>query len=106
LFCQGLSQYQLKSERSLKEMKAMSLKIKKILIILSLVLIFSIVLASFGIAYAGGIRGIGLLGGCFFLTFGIIIVLAQLIPAAILFSSIIGTVFSSFQKSKLAIRIA
>lgn len=82
----------------------MSWKVKKILIILSLVFIFSIVLASFGIAYAGGIRGIGLLGGCFFLTFGIIIILAQLIPAAILASSFIGTVFSSSRKSELPIR--
>jgi uncharacterized membrane protein (DUF485 family) len=89
-----------------KEMNPMSSKNKKIFFILSLVLIFSIVLASFGIAYAGGIRGVGLLGGCFFLTFGIIIVLAQLIPAAILFSSFIGSAFSSFRKSELPIRIA
>ena len=82
----------------------MSWKFKKILIILSLVFIFSIVLASFGIAYAGGIRGIGLLGGCFFLTFGIIIVLAQVIPAAILFSSFVSTVSSSTRKNELPIR--
>jgi len=82
----------------------MSRKMKKIVIISSLVLIFSIVLASFGIVYAGGVRGLGLLGGCFFLTFGIIIVLAQLIPAAILLSSFVGTVFSSFQKGELPIR--
>ena len=55
------------------------MKIEKILLILSLVFIMSIVFASFGIAYAGRVRGAGLLGACFFLTFGIIIVLAQLI---------------------------
>jgi hypothetical protein len=49
---------------------------------------------------------VGLLGGCFFLTFGIIIVLAQLIPAAILFSSFVGTAVSFFRKSELPIRIA
>jgi uncharacterized membrane protein (DUF485 family) len=101
-----LNQYQLKNDKSSKEINPMSLKNKKIFFILSVVLIFSIVLASFGIAYAGGIRGVGLLGGCFFLTFGIIIVLAQLIPAAILFSSFIGSAFSSFRKSELPIRIA
>lgn len=82
----------------------MSEKIKKILIILSLVLILSIALFSLGIAYAGGIRGLGLMGVWFFLTFGIIVVLAQLIPAGILFSSFIGTAFSSFRKEEMPIR--
>jgi hypothetical protein len=82
----------------------MSREMKKILIILSLVLILSIVFASFGIAYAGGVRGVGLLGGCFFFTFGIIIVLAQLVPAAILLSSLVGIAFSSFRKSEMRIR--
>jgi hypothetical protein len=79
-------------------------KIEKILLILSLVFVLSIVSASLGIAYAGGIRGIGLLGGCFFLTFGIIIVLAQMIPAGILLSSLIGTAFSSSRKSEIPIQ--
>ncbi|NWF93516.1 MAG: hypothetical protein HXY46_11405 [Syntrophaceae bacterium] len=82
----------------------MSRKMKKILVILSLVLILSIVLTSFGIAYAGGVRGVGLLGSCFFLTFGILIVLAQLVPAAMLLSSLIGTAFSSFRTGELPIR--
>ena len=77
---------------------------KKILIILSLILVLSIALFSLGIAYAGGIRGIGLLGVWFFLTFGIIVVLAQLIPAGILLSSFIGTAFSSFRKGEMPIR--
>jgi len=77
---------------------------KKILIILSLILVLSIALFSLGIAYAGGIRGVGLLGVWFFLTFGIIVVLAQLIPAGILLSSFIGTAFSSFRKGEMPIR--
>jgi hypothetical protein len=77
---------------------------KKIFIILSLVLVMSIALVSMGIACAGGVRGLGILGGCFFLTFGIIVVLAQLVPAAILLSSFVGTAFSFFRKSELPIR--
>lgn len=87
-------------------METMSEKMKKILIILSLVLVFAIALVSLGIAYAGGIRGIGLLGVWFFLTCGIIVVLAQLIPAGILFSSFIGTVFTSFRREEMPIRAA
>ena len=82
----------------------MTNRLKKILIILSLALILAIALFSLGIAYAGGIRGIGLLGVWFFLTFGIIVVLAQLIPAGILFSSLIGAAFSSFRKGEIPIR--
>ena len=82
----------------------MSEKMKKILVILSLALILAVGVFSLGIAYAGGIRGIGLLGVWFFLTFGIIIVLAQLIPAGILLSSFIGTAFSSSRKEEMPIR--
>ena len=77
---------------------------QKIFIILSLVLIMSIALFSLGIAYAGGVRGIGLLGVLFFLTFGSIVVLAQLIPAGILLSSFIGASFSSSRKTEVPIR--
>jgi len=76
----------------------------KILITLSLVFVLSIVLASFGIAYAGGVRGVGLLGACFFLTFGIVVVLGQLIPAGILVSSLVGTAFSSLRRGELPVR--
>ena len=69
------------------------------------VLITAIALFSLGIAYAGGIRGIGLLGIWFFLTFGIIVVLAQLIPAGILLSSFIGTSFSSLRRNEMPIRV-
>jgi hypothetical protein len=77
---------------------------KKIFIILSLVLVMAIALVSMGIACAGGVKGIGLLGVLFFLTFGIIVILAQLIPAAILLSSFVGTTFSFFRKSELPVR--
>jgi len=79
-------------------------KIEKILIVLGLTLVLAIALASLGIAYAGGVRGIGLVGVCFFFTFGIIVVLAQLIPAGILISSLIGAAFSSFRKGEMPIR--
>jgi hypothetical protein len=85
-------------------MIAMSEKMKKILIILSLVLIMSITLFSFGIAYKGGVRGLGLVGVMFFFTFGIIVVLAQLVPAGILLSSIIGAAVSPTRRSEVPIR--
>jgi len=87
-------------------MIVMSKKMKKILAILSLVLIMSITLFSFGIAYKGGVRGIGLVGIMFFFTFGIIVVLAQLIPAGILLSSFIGAVTSPTRKSEVPIQVA
>ena len=77
---------------------------KKIFIVLSLVFVISIALVSVGIAYAGGARGIGLLGVWFFVTFGIVVILAQLIPAGILLSSFIGIAFSSFRKTEVPIR--
>jgi hypothetical protein len=77
---------------------------KNILILLSLILILAIALVSLGIAYAGGIRGIGLLGVCFFFTGGVIVILAQLVPAGILFSSFIGTGFSSLRRGGMPIR--
>jgi hypothetical protein len=76
---------------------------KKIMAILGLVFVLSVVLASLGIAFAGGIRGAGLLGVCFFLTFGILVVLAQLVPAGILLSAIVGTPFSSSRKGKIPV---
>jgi hypothetical protein len=86
-------------------MISMSEKMKKILIILSLVLIMSITLFSLGIAYKGGVRGIGLVGVMFFFTFGIIVVLAQLIPAGILLSSFIGATVSPTRRSEIPIRV-
>jgi hypothetical protein len=77
---------------------------KKIFVILSLVLVMSVALVSLGIAYAGGVRGLGLLGVLFFLTFGIVVVLAQLVPAGILLSTFIGASFSSFRKAEVPIR--
>jgi len=83
----------------------MSEKMKKILAILSLVLVMSITLFSFGIAYKGGVRGIGLVGVMFFFTFGIIVVLAQLIPAGILLASFIGATVSPTRRSEIPIRV-
>ena len=83
----------------------MSEKMKKILAILSLVLVMSITLFSFGIAYKGGVRGIGLVGVMFFFTFGIIVVLAQLIPAGILLSSFIRATVSPTRRSEIPIRV-
>jgi hypothetical protein len=77
---------------------------KKIFVILSLVLVMSVALVSLGVAYAGGVRGLGLLGVLFFLTFGIVVVLAQLIPAGILLSTFIGASFYSFRKAEVPIR--
>jgi len=82
----------------------MSGKMKNILVLLILILVLAIALVSLGIAYAGGIRGIGLLGVCFFFTGGIIVVLAQLVPAGILFASFIGTAFSSLRGGEVPIR--
>jgi hypothetical protein len=82
----------------------MSWKMKNILILLIFILVLAIALVSLRIAYAGGIRGIGLLGVCFFFTGGVIVVLAQLIPAGILFSSFVGTAFSSFRRGEMPIR--
>jgi len=83
----------------------MSLKMKKILAILSVVLVMSITLFSFGIAYTGGVRGIGLVGVMFFFTFGVIVVLAQLIPAGILLSSFVGAAISPTRRSEIPVRV-
>jgi len=77
---------------------------KNILMLLCLIFVVAIALVSLGIAYAGGIRGIGLLGVCFFFTGGVIVVLAQLVPAGILLSSFIGAGFSSSRREEMPIR--
>ena len=78
----------------------------KILTTLSMVLFFSFVLISVGVAYAGGVRGVGLVGVSFFLTIGITLVLAQLIPAGILLFSIVAAAFSSSRKNEVPIRVS
>lgn len=82
----------------------MSTKMKEILVLLTSVFVLMIALVSLGIGYAGGVRGIGLIGVCFFFTGGIVVILAQLVPAGILLSSFIGTAFSSFRKGEMPIR--
>ena len=79
----------------------MSKKMKKILTILSLILIFSIIMTSFGIAYVKGVRGIGLLGISFFFTAAVVIVLAQLIPAGVLFVLMIRYALSSIRSNEM-----
>jgi len=82
----------------------MSKRMKKIVTILSLVLIFAIAMTSFGIAYAKDVRGLGLLGITFFFTVGVIIVLAQVIPAGILFVSMIRSAFSGSRREEMPAR--
>lgn len=82
----------------------MSKRMKQILLILGVTLVLSIALVSLGIAYAGGVRGLGLLGVWFFTTCGVVVVLAQVIPAGILFSSWIGAALGSFRKSEMPAR--
>ncbi len=82
----------------------MSRNTKKIIVILASVLILAIALFTLGISYAGGVRGVGLIGVCFFFTGGIVVILAQLIPATILISLFIGKAFSSFRRGEMPIR--
>ncbi len=95
-----------KQERKGIEMGGSKKILREILWFMFLALGIAISLFSIGIAYAGGIRGVGLAGIWFFLTFGIIVVLAQLIPAGIFLSSLIGTSFSSLRKDEMPIRVA
>ena len=81
-------------------------KANRILSLLSLVLVMAIALTSLGIACAGGVRGVGLVSVCFFLTLGIVVVLAQSIPAGVLLSSLAGVLFSSLKRMELPMRAA
>lgn len=81
----------------------MSGQLKRILMILSIVFVSTVALGSLGVAYAGGIRGIGLLGAWFLLTFSIIVILGQLIPAMILLYSFISSAFFPYRRSELPI---
>lgn len=89
-----------------KEERIMSDRVRKILIILTVALISSIVLTTLVIAYAGGVRGAGLLATAFLISGGIVIVLAQVIPAGILLSSFISTAFSSTRKHEMPVHAA
>ena len=83
----------------------MSEDMKKIALILSFALVVAISLFSVSLAYAGGIRGVGLLGVWFFMTFGIVVVLAQVIPAGILFVSMINGVFTPARRNELPVEV-
>ena len=82
----------------------MKRKADDILIVLSLVLVLAIALTSLGIAYAGGVRGVGLASVCFFLTFGVVIVLAQVMPAGVVLGSFAGVILSLIRKIEVPIR--
>ena len=83
----------------------MSWNMKKIALILSLTLAVAISMFSISVGYAGGVRGIGLLGIWFFMTFGIVVVLAQVIPAGILFVSMINGVFTPAQRNERPVEV-
>jgi len=101
-----LSQCQSKSEKALRgEEKVMSWRMRKILMMIGLTWILSISIGLVAIAYAGGLRGIGLLGVWFLFSSGMVIILAQLIPMVILLSSFIGTVSSSHRKHEVPIPV-
>jgi hypothetical protein len=81
-------------------------KMKKLCIILSVAFILCISVASLIVGYAGGVRGAGLVGVWFFTTFGIVVVLAQLIPAGIIAASFAATLFRSARKTAVPMRTA
>ena len=72
---------------------------KRIFVILNSVFILSVALVSLGIAYAGGIRGMGLLAISLLLTCGVVVALGQLIPTGILLSSF-ARAFFHFPKDR------
>jgi hypothetical protein len=85
-------------------MGIMNEKADNILIVLSLVLVLTVSLTSLGIAYAGGVRGGGLASVCFLLTFGVMVVLAQVMPAGIFLGSLAGVAVSMVRRIELPIR--
>jgi len=89
-----------------EEVGRMNERANHILGVLSLVLVLAIALTSLGIAHAGGVRGVGLIGVCFFLTLGIVVALAQSIPAGVLLGSLVGVLFSLLKRVELPIRAA
>ncbi len=79
-------------------------KANSILMILSSVFIMAVAVTSAGIAYAGGMRGIGLASVSFLLTFGVVVILAQVMPAVILLSSLAGVTLSLVKKTEVPVR--
>lgn len=73
---------------------------KRVIGVISLAMVIGISLFSLATAWGGGVRGIGLLGMWFFYTFGIIVVLAQLIPAGIVLFSFIAGHFSPLKREE------
>ncbi len=82
----------------------MTKQMKKILTILSLVLIIAIAVTSSLIAYLSGVRGLGILGISFFFTAAVVIVLAQVIPAGILLVLMIKSILLPTGRAALPAR--
>lgn len=80
--------------------------LKGIIGLLSGILVLAISLFTLGIAYEGGVRGVGLLGVWFLYTFGIIVVLAQLIPAGIFLFSFVKSHTSTMRREERPVPVA
>lgn len=65
----------------------------KIISVLTLCLVSMFSIFSLVISYLGGVKGVGLIGVWFFMTFGMIVVLGQIIPAMILVFSFIKAIY-------------
>ena len=78
---------------------------ERILFILCSVWISAVALTSAGIAYSGGIRGLELAAVTLFLTFGITVFIAQLIPGGILLSSFIGIILPFLKRNHVPVQV-
>jgi hypothetical protein len=77
---------------------------ERILFILCSVWISAVALTSAGIAYAGGIGSGELTAVTLFLTLGITVFTAQLIPGGFLLSSLIGITLSFLKRSNVTVQ--
>jgi len=77
---------------------------ERILFILCSVWISTVALTSAGIAYSGGIRGVELTAVTLLLTFGITVLIAQVIPRGILLSPFAGMVLSFLKKTNVDVQ--
>jgi hypothetical protein len=77
---------------------------ERILFILCSVWISTVALTSAGIAYSGGIRGVELTAVSLLLTFGITVLIAQLMPWGILLSPSAGRVLSFLKKTNVTVK--
>jgi hypothetical protein len=77
---------------------------ERILFILCSAWISTVALTSAGIAYSGGIRGVELAAVTLFLTLGITVLTAQLIPGANILSSFLGILLSFLKRSNSTVQ--